>query len=220
MPNFNRFMLTLFPIICICVLLNACNQTTLNAPQSFFKNNLKAQITRESITKLPYASLAAKIHSKTPSLIILGQVLNDQLFWYSSEKEVLVTRYGQITRTYGLKHNLWGLRVNHEDIFKTGLHTLKEPRQITFEIDLNRKAKQNLSAIATYSIVKPETITIYEMTYDTLKISEKVHVKDINWHYENFYWIDSKTGFIWKSIQHIHPKLDPIHIDVLKRIAP
>ncbi|MDP1724236.1 MAG: YjbF family lipoprotein [Alphaproteobacteria bacterium] len=259
----NRNIPKIFPIIfvfCAGVLLSACSKTNLNTPQSFFKNN-KAQITRESISKLPYASLAAKIHSNTPSLIILGQILNDQLFWYSSEKEVLVTRYGRVVRSYGLEHNLWGLRdtlplsncggrqisefamlkyeeyvplahlsssyphseivrVYQDDIFKAGLHTIKKPLQRTFELDLNRKAKQNLKAIATYSIVKPESIIIYEMNYDTLKISEKVHVKDINWHYENFYWVDPKTGFMWKSIQHLHPKLDPIEVNVLKRVAP
>lgn len=211
-------------IVSLCILISACSQQNkigsfLNAPQSLFKNNTKAQITRESISKLPYASLAAKIHSDTASLIILGQILNDQLFWYSAEKEILMTHYGRIIRSYGLHHNLWGLRDTENNIFKTGLHTIKKPYYSTFELDLNRKAKQNLKAEAIYTVIKPEPIIIYEITYHTLKISEKVHVKNINWYYENFYWVDPQTGFIWQSKQHLHPKLDPILTSVLKRIA-
>lgn len=225
---FNCNIPKIFPIIFIVsigVFLSACNQqnklgSLLKAPESFLKHNHKAQITRETISKLPYASLAAKIHSNTPSLIILGQILNDQFFWYSSEKEVLITHYGRIIRSYGLKHNIWGLRASQNDVFKAGLHTIQKPLQQTFTLDLDRKAKQNLRAIATYSLVKHESITIYDINYDTVKISEKVYIKDINWYYENFYWVDQKTGFIWQSIQHLHPKLDPIEINVLKRVAP
>lgn len=208
----------------LCLWLSNCSKISnfdafVKAPQNLLKNPNKAQITRENISTLPYASIAAKIHSSNPSRIILGQILGNQLFWYSAEKEVLVTEFGRVVRSFGLEHDLLGLRFS-DDSAHLHLHQLQKPLKITYFLDLNRKNLQNLMAEAVYSLVKPEKITIYDITYDTLKISEKVYVKEIDWRFENIYWVHVQDGYVWKSIQHLHPKLDPIEISVLKRLTP
>lgn len=167
--------------------------------------------------KLPYASIAAKIHSNAPSRLILGQGIDDQLFWYSSEKEVLVTEYGRITKTHGLKADLLRLDLRNAPVFKTGLHKIEEPLKIQYKMDLNKKNLQNVKAEAILKREKQEIITLYDIPYQTYKISEKVNVPEINWSYENTYWVHIENGFVWKSKQYLHPKLDPIEYSVLKQ---
>ena len=34
----------------------------------------------------------------------------------------------------------------------------------------------------------------------------------IGWNYKNLYYANDQTGIIEKSVQHIHPMLEPLHI--------
>ena len=58
-----------------------------------------------------------------------------------------------------------------------------------------------------------------QLTFDRKElfyVSEKISSEEISWYEENSYWIDSKD-FVWKSIQHISPRLPPIYIEVTKK---
>lgn len=218
--NSNFLKLSLF--FCTLFLLANCSKIDQFASlfpggQNLFKNKNKAEINRENITKLPYASLSAKIHSDTPSRLVLGQGMGNQLFWYSSEKEVIVTECGRIVRTHGLQHDLLRIDLGNNPYFQEGLHKIEHAVKAEYKIDLNHKNLQNLNAIAYINRIKLETITIYEIPYETYRISEKVTVPEINWQFENLYWVHVEDGFIWKSKQNIHPELQPIEYSVLKR---
>ena len=41
--------------------------------------------------------------------------------------------------------------------------------------------------------------------------------KQIRWEKKNLFWIDPSDHFVWKSIQHISPKLPPFILQVTKR---
>ena len=47
-------------------------------------------------------------------------------------------------------------------------------------------------------------------------IEEELHNKYLGWKVKNRFWYDSE-GFIWKSEQHLSPKLPLIQIEVTKK---
>ena len=47
-------------------------------------------------------------------------------------------------------------------------------------------------------------------------IEERIYASDIAWKEINKYWLDDEN-FVWKSIQHISPKLPPIRLEITKK---
>jgi hypothetical protein len=38
----------------------------------------------------------------------------------------------------------------------------------------------------------------------------------MRWNFDNEYWTDKMTGYVWRSSQHIHPKAPPLILEVLR----
>ena len=50
-----------------------------------------------------------------------------------------------------------------------------------------------------------------------LLLEETISNKQIRWEKKNLFWIDPSDHYVWKSIQHISPKLPPFILQVTKR---
>jgi len=61
-----------------------------------------------------------------------------------------------------------------------------------------------------------ETITILDKEHDLTQWQEILSNDYLGWQVVNKYWLD-ESGFVWKSIQNISPKLPPIQIEVTKK---
>ena len=59
-------------------------------------------------------------------------------------------------------------------------------------------------------------MTIAGLDYDLLLVVEENRIEVDDWDFENRYWVDPETGFVWVSEQHVNPDLDPLQISVLK----
>ena len=64
-----------------------------------------------------------------------------------------------------------------------------------------------------------DEVKILENEMELVLIKERIYASKINWKKDNLYWIDPKTYFSWKSIQHLSPKLPPLTIEVTKKPA-
>ncbi|MDE2184890.1 MAG: YjbF family lipoprotein [Alphaproteobacteria bacterium] len=63
----------------------------------------------------------------------------------------------------------------------------------------------------------PETISILGKDIHTRRIDESCRSDDsLDWSFRNVFWVDPETGLVWRSIQHVNPKLDAVEIDVLR----
>jgi hypothetical protein len=51
---------------------------------------------------------------------------------------------------------------------------------------------------------------------DLKLVEERISSKEVGWFKVNKYWLDD-SNFVWKSIQHVSPRLPEIHIEVTKK---
>ena len=65
----------------------------------------------------------------------------------------------------------------------------------------------------------PEDIEILGRVRSLVLVEELITNKEINWTRRNKYWVDPDTFFVWKSIQHISPKLPEFVFEVTKKPA-
>ena len=187
----------------------------VNAARSLVSGAPDVPISREYVTNLPYASIAAKIGRGPRSLLTLGRYDGPDLHWISADDVAVVTRNGRVIRTAGIAVGLRDTQGLNDDPVTSGtfdfdgIHT----RIVDLE-DLTRTYGVPISS--AFEVVGRETITILERDYDTLAVREFNDAATIRWAFQNFFWFDFQTGFMWKSEQHFARNTPPLEIEVLK----
>jgi hypothetical protein len=62
-----------------------------------------------------------------------------------------------------------------------------------------------------------EPLSVLGAKLNVVHIRERGSCPLLDWHFENEYWLDARSGFSWKSRQMIHPGLDAVEIVVFRR---
>jgi hypothetical protein len=60
-------------------------------------------------------------------------------------------------------------------------------------------------------------VTILGSKMNLARVDEVCRSANLDWSFTDSYWIEPETGFVWRSIQHTHPKMDAIEMEVLRR---
>lgn len=174
---------------------------------------------RSAIEKLPYASIRAKMGKSGHVLMVLGRYDGTDLHWISADKVALVTRGGRLVKSAGLPENLKYTGFAGDDPVSGGLHRLRERVALRRVVDIDAGSRYGLAVTSTLEPLGSELIEILERSYETVVVRETNVIELLNWEFQNFYWADAKTGFVWKSIQYTTPGLPPVEIEILKPAA-
>ena len=109
------------------LLLSSCGEnkigrTIIDAYKLTFQDIPGPTITREYISKLPYASISAKIGKGPKSLLVLGRIENNEQYWLAADGVVLGIKKGRITKTAGLPDIIINTVSIDTDPVDLGLH--------------------------------------------------------------------------------------------------
>ena len=175
-----------------------------------FPMEAKELYSREQIDNIPYASMLLSIGESSPGLIILETANNNNLTWVSADSVYIVLKHGRIIKVQGLGNNLTGYKSSiydfavDEDLTFKSYYSYDSPELNDLEV-INRLSYKGLRTVNLFIGKKP------------LYLFEETIVNDyLGWKKTNFYWVD-KEGFVWKSIQHVSPKLPSIQYEVTKK---
>lgn len=171
-------------------------------------------ISREVVDEIPYATIAAKIGKGPRSLLVLWRTEGDDLHWLSADGAAIVTRGGRVVRTAGLPTTMRETIIFEADPVATGLQLDHQRTPFMREVDFASKGIVVMSS--SFKVVRPTSINIVEIDFDTILVKEEVVAKHLNWKFTNRYWVDPADGFVWRSRQTISRDFPPIEIEVLK----
>ncbi|WP_119680522.1 YjbF family lipoprotein [Indioceanicola profundi] len=169
-------------------------------------------VDRAHVDNLPYASMLAWFDDTKPSFIVLGQVQNGRLFWYSAGQQVIVTRGPYVIQTAGLGRDLTAVQFTKGSV-ESPLNLIGQERQRS--LDARGEGRFAWELRCTYSSAGRENVVILERPMELSKVREtcqQTEGKPI----ENTYWGDPQTGLIWKSQQVLLPGMAPLNIEILK----
>ena len=171
-----------------------------------------SSIAPEVIKEIPYASMLVKIGNGPKALMILEKISDDEYTWVSADEIYLVTRNGRIIKTAGLPNNLkeiispfngW-----NSELFKindfVSYKTFTDP-------PLN-----NLEVVSNYFLNNPAEEDLLFGSKTLKLIEEEIYSGEVGWSETNKYWLDN-DNFVWKSVQHISPRLPEIYIEITKK---
>jgi len=163
------------------------------------------------IANIPYASMIVKIGKGPSALMILESINENEYTWVSSDGVYLVLKEGKVIKTQGLPNNLYKT---------TSSISLKEVIDSDAEyvsyISFRNPDLNNLKVVSKYTSNKTSKEQLTFESKELLHVTEKVTSPIVGCDENNSYWLD-KNYFVWKSVQHISPRLPPIYIEVTKK---
>ena len=172
-------------------------------------------INQALIDEIPYATLRMKIGKGPAGLLILESIDQDKYTWVSADNIYITTRGGRIIRAEGLNNNLVDF-VSSEPSFKElidGDYIQSQFRMIS----LDNPSVFNMKLKVSYKRVGFEEVIILDKKRELILIEETIENSYIRWKYNNKYWVDKNTGYVWQSIQEIAPDIAPIFIQITKK---
>ncbi len=148
----------------------------------------------------------------------MGKVNGGNYHWITADRKSLVTRGGRLVQTAGLQGNLRRSRLLDEDPLP-GLGTgARGASAAAFRrlLDLDAPSRYGIMIGSRFKDLGPEAVVIAELEWDTRHIRETCRAREIDWRFENDYWIDPEYGLVWKSVQYFHPDMPPVVMELLK----
>ena len=146
--------------------------------------------------------------------MILQRVNGDEYTWVSADEVYLVIKNGKIIKTQGLPNNLFENLTsfagwNDVDILDKkekfiSYYSFKDP-------ELN-----NLEVFSQYSNRGKTELQLTFVKKQLLLLNERISAESIGWEKINSYWLDDQKC-VWRSVQHISPRLPPIYYEVTKK---
>lgn len=170
------------------------------------------QIKPEVIKNIPYASMLVKIGNGPTALMILESKNDEEYLWVSSDGVYLLIKNGQIIKTSGLNNNLTE-SISPDITWSDDIYNNKE--FISYR-SYNLPTLNNLKLTHTYSKKDNRNVPMINGKKKLQLIEEKISSKKVAWYETNKYWVDD-NNFVWKSVQHISPRLPEISFEVTKK---
>lgn len=169
------------------------------------------RVTIKQAAAIPYATIGIRLGTGPQAIATLATDDGGQRLWASGQKVMIATtRGGQIQRTVGLPNNLTWLmpsgtaEANPSAKRSVWLADFADLGVYATPIQCDTLASANVQ------------ISILGTRIATRRTIVRCVAPQLNWSFQNAYWTDLQTGLVWRSIQHVHPKLDPIEIETLR----
>jgi hypothetical protein len=170
------------------------------------------KVSLEEAASVPYASMGLRVGHSNQVMIILASDQNGEQLWTSSARIAITTLNGRIIRTAGLGHNLAGYQEQHT------VPSEADHEAVRWLADFPELDLYSVSISCERQNRGEETIMILGQAIRTRRIDESCAVTNhgLDWSFHNTYWTDPASGLVWRSIQHVNPKLDVIETEMLR----
>ena len=207
--------LTIAKKIIICFFIISCSSSSsiyerLEIINKF--NSLSAErpikvFSRQELENIHYPLIEIQTNGILKQSLMLPLSQRDNYFNYSSGSGQLITMNGfVVTKTNGINIDLLSVEVPKEspllNKMEPRLWPLEGKRKYSYLTHLNQIENHSFSCV--FKLHKKEKISIVEIDYNLIKITENCK-GGLN-SFENLYWVDD-DGFVWKTKQWFRNKV-------------
>lgn len=175
------------------------------------------ELTRAQLDQIPFATISVGIEDGGRAYVVAVSDTNGNVVYQDQSRRSLVFRGGLVVATEGLGYNLSA--VKHQQ----GSDPVAEPRTLSewpvlitrnYQFALRGTDDFQITVRCRYAPAVRETIEIVELTFEVARIEETCGNGARQ--FTNTYWVDSQTGFIWRSHQWIGPRQPHYLIEVIR----
>lgn len=199
-------MLTKRLVIMLSMFLFGCADNNLDSYQQLkflFSGNEEITITPEAINKLPYASAFLTIDDRPKIFVVLAFVDNNRLSWISSNRGIVVTEHGRITKTLKFENDINYFLGTIQDPLSQA--SITSGAQFSYSAEWAKDRRSGRSMHSVFRQLADENLDINGTIIVTSLYEETVQSIKDNQTWKNYYWLDKKSGLIRKTIQKLGP---------------
>lgn len=169
----------------------------------------------EQASAVPYASLAYRVNGSSEAMLVLATDTNGDQLWTSASRVVLLIHDGRVLRSVGLQHDKGGTTPELTNTLPAPAQAIKGPVRSRRQADFPDIGLHNLILSCLATARRREVITILGTAIATTRVDENCESQRPRWRFTDQYWVDA-GGFVWQSLQHLHPTGTRIHIKILR----
>src|SRR5882672_5984379 len=205
-----------FLSVLLVILLAGCADSDVVQVGDFVLSSFDTsaqKIPRERVAAIPYATMGMELGPSMQALLVLGTIAQNELDWFAGEQVFIRTRNGRVIRTAGLPYDLGGLRdLSTNSMLRSagGGSPLQQ-----FSLDFPDLGIFGATAQCSPKDMGDDNVEIFGSRIPTRHIVEHCTVEALKWNFDNEFWKDRMSGYVWRSSQHIHPKSPPLVLEVL-----
>jgi hypothetical protein len=102
------------------------------------------------------------------------------------------------------------------DPVATGLQKMSANVVLTRTLDLRDIDRFGIAVQSAFTPAGKTSISVLGANLDVVEVHEDCRCDVLDWAFQNVFWADADSGFVWRSVQTIHPNLPPLTIEVLR----
>jgi hypothetical protein len=213
-------------VMLVVTLTTSCSGTYLAYYETLklaFAEAPDAQMSLADVQQSPIDVMAAKHGERPAAIMALANIENGQHKWISNDRAMLILEKGRIVRTIGLKEDLWHLSNTKYDPLKS--LPFETPTAQWLRLADWSSDQYGYPIVSNFLVSRDDTVQALSLSINArLFIEELTYTAPstfirLNRSWRNYYWYDKKTGVLIKSIEHISPLSEVLHLTYLSRIA-
>lgn len=173
--------------------------------------------TRAQLNEVPFATIALRDAKGNRSYVVPVADNGGYLNYQDAARRSLIMRGGLITATQGLSYNMSAVRHAVEDPIVTPTPVAEWPETVfrSYQFKLMGGARDfAITTSCIYTLGQRERIEIVELFFNTVRVDETC--SNTQRTFTNSYWADPDTGFIWRSVQWIGPRQEPMNVEIIR----
>jgi len=174
------------------------------------------RVTREQAAAVPYASMGYALDGGNQIMLVLATDSGGEMLWTSAAHVVIVTRQGRIVRTVGLGHDLSGLTTRNSGTLPAPSAAIQAPFTSTRLEDFPELGLYGISVSCRAHLVGRQSIKVLGQAIATFRIDEACQSGKLEWSFTDSFWVDSDSGLVWRSRQHVHPKGGLVETEIFR----
>ena len=182
--------------------------------------NRSDSVSLQQAASVPYASIGVRLGDGQQIMLVLASDSGQTQLWTSKAHVAISTRAGRIIETAGLPKNLSAtVFAGLSDPLPALLRqAMVRPVPEVRDVDFQDLSKYSVPIRCRLVAGNPDRIVILGHAILAQRFEEHCQSAELDWSFTNSFWAD-RAGFVWKSIQHIHPDSDPLEIEVLRPLG-
>ncbi len=175
------------------------------------------QVTMDQAAKIPYASLSYRVNGSSEAMLVLATDSNGDLLWTAASRVVLMTRNGRIMRSVGFPHDRAGMTSESVSapLPPPGQATQRAFRSVRLA-DFPDASLYGVRLTCVSTQRGAEMVTILGTQVATRRVDETCESRSPRWSFTDRYWVDAQSGFVWQSLQHLHPAGSIVQVKILR----
>ena len=172
--------------------------------------------TRAELNQIPYAAIALKLGENPRAFVVPIADNGGYLVYQDAARRGIVMRGGLITATHGFGYNLDSVAHRHDDpiVVPTPLPEWPATVERSYSFTIRGQIPYQIAAVCAFERSVREIIEIVELRFEVVRMVETCTNPERQ--FVNTYWADPESGFIWKSVQWVGPRLDPITVEIIR----